>query len=264
MTELKPITACIVDDETPARAMLRQMLQTYTPHVQVVGEADSVDSAIKLIKHNKPDVLFLDIQMPDGNGFDVLESAQDIQMHIIFVTAYNDYALRAIKFHAFDYLLKPLSRMDIIKTISDLNNFLDKSSDKSLLENFKNNAKQKDVNKHSIAVTSSKEIIFIPVANIVKCEADAAYTRLFLTDGTEVFSSKNLGEFEKVLPTQQISNDQYFFRIHHSTVINMKFVKSFNKKTLKISMLNGEELVVAQRRKVSFLNAIQNSLTRNA
>lgn len=255
MSELTKLTACIIDDEIFARDMLKQMLLKYTAHIEILGEAEDVDSAISLIKKTKPDIVFLDIEMPDGNGFDVLQATEHLQLHVIFVTAYNDYALRAIKFHAFDYLLKPLSRRDLIKTVEDLGRFIDQTSDKLLLENLQNNLKEEDSTRHSIAISNNSTTTFLPINSIIRCQADRSYTRLYLENGKELFTSKNLGEFEKVLPSDT-HGSLVFYRIHHSELINLKYIKSFDKKSYRLKLSNGNELLVAQRRRADFIKIL--------
>jgi two-component system LytT family response regulator len=199
--------ALIVDDERLARKDLRSLLADH-PIIEVVGEADSVKSAAELLQSQKPDLIFLDVQMPGESGFDLLEK-YDVQARVIFVTAFDEYALRAFDVEAMDYLLKPVSPERLRQSIERLGHHLEASSEN------RESLKYAD----TMFLTLNNHLKFIRVSSIVCIQAAADYTELFLTDARKGLTAKTMAEWESRLPAN------HFCRIHRGTIINLEHVR---------------------------------------
>lgn len=213
--------ALIIDDETSNRENLQQLLQVYAPDVQVAALSDSVDDALKAIILHQPQLVFLDIQLYAQSGFDLLKQLGDINFEIIFVTAYNQYAIQAIKFAALDYLLKPID-------IDELKLAVDKAR-KAIAQKQKNNRLNhlldylKDDKKAPvrIALPMFSETRYLNIVDIVRCEADSTYTKFVLAGGEQILVSKTLKEYADML------TGQGFIRAHQSHLVNITFIKSW-------------------------------------
>lgn len=210
--------ALLIDDEAGNRELLTSLLRMHCPAIDGIEEAASSKEALDKIKKLKPDVVFLDIEMPGGSGFDFLNELDEIDFKIIFVTAYDAYALKAIKYSALDYLLKPVDPKELIEAVFKLDETF-KQKEKIDLLNF-NLANEED---RRIALATQDEIIFARVNEIVRLQAEANYTKVFLEHDPPILLSGNLGFFEKLL------KDQRFFRTHQSHLVNMKHVKKYVK-----------------------------------
>lgn len=256
MTEVRKINCCIVDDEKNARDLLRAMLARYAPEFIVVGEASSVDDSVPMVIKFKPDLLFLDIELTDGTGFDVLDKLGSKMVPTIFITAFDHYAIKAVKTNAFDYILKPIDYLELIEAVNKFKNFAFQSSFKNSLNNYFYNKPLSDPFQSKLAIPGRKETLFISIKNIVKCKAEKSYTWLYLKNGKKIISSKNLGEFEKLLPAINPEFNFFFFRIHHNTIVNTLFIKKYNIKEGILFLENNEELKISMRRKSSFLKAL--------
>lgn len=210
--------ALIIDDEAGNRELLTSLLQKHCPMIEGIEEAASSTEALGKLKKVKPDVVFLDIEMPGGNGFDFLNELDEIDFKIIFVTAYDAYALKAIKYSALDYILKPVDPKELVTAVQKLDETYNQKEKLDLL-NF-NMANEED---RRIALATQDEIIFARVNEIIRLQAEANYTKVFLENDPPVLLSGNLGFFEKLL------KDQRFFRTHQSHLVNMKHVKKYVK-----------------------------------
>lgn len=211
----------IIDDEPMARVILSEIIKKYLPEYKIIGEANSVKESIKLLNSVTPDLVLLDIQLSDGNGFDILKQIKDLTSKIIFTTSFDNYALRAIKFSASDYILKPINPNELVqsikKTFEDKNKSMNSNQWRSFLKELpeKNNA----INK--IALSTHKGIELISINEIIRCQGDNSYTTFYISNGNKVVISKTLGYYEKLL------NSQGFFRIHISHLINLNFIKLY-------------------------------------
>ena len=238
------LKTCIVDDEKKGRDTLQKLLEVYCPSVEVIGHADSVNSAFQFINKEKPELVFLDIEMPQGSGFELLKRFEKIHFKTIFVTAHQHYAIKAIKFSALDYLLKPVDVDELVKAVNhamDSNHQSYNSQYSGLLENIANGKAGK------IALPVKEGMAFINPADIIRLEADGAYTQIYTV--TEKYTAtKNIKEYEQLL--QEFG----FFRAHHSHLINLKFVKGFNRAQGYFAQMSDGSLVeVARRKKDQFL-----------
>ncbi len=227
----------IIDDELPARQMLSTMAGTYCEGIKVVGTAGSVTAGLKEIAQKKPDLVLLDINLPDGSGFDLLDKLGDMKPLIIFITAYDEYAIKAFKFSAVDYLMKPVNVDELQKAVDkcserkerdDLNAQL-----KILVQNFNDPAGE---NK-KIILKTAECIHIVKVNEIIRCEADRNYTEFYLTDSKKILVSKSLREYDELL------SGYGFFRSHQSHLININHIQRFEK-------ADGGELVMADESRV--------------
>src|SRR6218665_199448 len=245
------IKAIIVDDELGARESLSKMLEKNCKNVQVIAKADSMANAFMEITTHQPDFVFLDIEMSNGNAFDLLEKFKEINFNIIFVTAYDHYAIKAIKFSAIDYILKPVDPEELVKAVTRFEsqhsnkNTLDKKF-KTLLSNVRPENKLKKV-----GIPDGDGLIFINLADIIRCDSDGNYTYFLLTNGKKIIASRTLGEYE------QMFADDNFFRIHRSHLINLEHVKKYIKgEGGYVIMSDNSQVEVSRRNKNEFLEKL--------
>jgi two-component system LytT family response regulator len=247
------IKALVVDDEKKARDILTGMLNAHCPQVNVIGQADSVSVAEELIRSTKPDLVFLDIEMPFGNGFDLLDRTRDLNFDVVFTTAFDHYAVKAIKFSAFDYLLKPIDVDELkiavdrlIQNKKDQNSFYGKIE--NLLSEIKINGKPK-----RIAIPSLEGISIVNIDEIIRCEADTNYTRIYLINGEAILVSKTLKEYEDML------TEYHFVRVHHHNLINLNHVQKYIKGEGGYAIMSdGSSVEVSRRKKTEFLEKLSN------
>jgi two-component system LytT family response regulator len=242
------LRAVIIDDEKRGRETLLNLLNEYCKNLEVVEMANSAKTGAEIIAAQQPDVVFLDIQMPKGTGFDMLESIAELNFEVIFTTAYDKYAIKAIKFAAMDYLLKPVE-IDELKAAVD--RVKEKVKSKVTGQNFSvllNNLKGQH---NKIALPTSEGISFIPTDNIIRCEASGNYTCFYLEDGGKILVSKTLKEYDELL------SETNFYRVHNSHLVNLNHVDKFVKVGGdSVMMSDGSRIEVSRRRKEGFLNRL--------
>ncbi|MGZ8550362.1 MAG: LytR/AlgR family response regulator transcription factor [Chitinophagaceae bacterium] len=248
---MEPMKAVLVDDELSSLQNLQQKLKEFCPDVKVAATAQKPEEAIHLIRQHKPDVIFLDIEMPRMNGFRMLDELGEYDFDIIFTTAYNHYAVDAIRISAFDYLTKPVAIKDLQNAVERLSKHRKfHTKDKmELLRSSLSSAKSQD---EKIAVPTSDGLEFIPIKNIVHIESSSNYSKLFFSDGKNILVTKLLGEFEEILAAY------HFFRVHNSHLINLTYIKKYIRgEGGQVVMQNGDVLDVARRKKEEFLKLIK-------
>lgn len=240
----KTIRAIIVDDEAHGRENLKGLLQTFCPEVELIGEANSALSAIELIQKAQPSLVFLDIEMPNGNGFQVLEFFKEPTFQVIFVTAYDQYAIKAIRFAALDYILKPIDVMLLKAAIDRHHRF--KENDQRLKQ-FMDNKHLPSKNKR-IALPLADKIHFIEVQDIVSCKGEGSYTTVYKTCGEKFMISKPLIEYEDLL------SEYDFIRTHKSYIVNRKHISTYVKSDGGyLLMSDGSNVPVSRRKKEEVL-----------
>ena len=187
--------AIIIEDEERSRIVLQNLLETYCPEIEIVGTAEAVPAAVKLIRSIQPELLFLDVQISGGTGFDVLEKVHDLNLAVIFTTAYDHYALKAFKFSAIDYLLKPIDIEELKAAVRKVLTTSKLEEEQYKIHNLLSNLK--NPNEDPVLLVSTLEAVeFIRIRDIIRCEAQGAYTQLFLRDSKPVMVSKVIKEFE--------------------------------------------------------------------
>ena len=242
-------TAIIIDDELKGRIALSQKLRDYCSDVRLVGEAENGEDGIKLIEKLKPDIVFLDIEMPRMNGFDMLLRLPQKNFDLIFTTAYDQYAIKAIKYAAFDYLLKPIDIEELKMAISRSNNLQNGNTEKKLEVLDQNLHGKTNLNK--IAIPSMDGLLFFNINDIVHLEASNNYTTIYFMNHPKLLTSKTLKDFEELLPPD------IFFRTHHSYLVNLNYIKRYIKGDGgQIEMQNGTYIDVSRRKKEDFLEAM--------
>lgn len=239
--------AVVVDDIEKFRANLIQDLNDYCPEVEVVGTADGVISAAKEIKAKKPDVVFLDIQINEGTAFDLLEVLGDVDFKIIFTTASDEYAIKAFKLSAIDYLLKPIDIDELKLAVAKAST--DNEDDYQLL---KSNIKEEDKSNKRLALHSQEKIEIVEIGNIVRCESNVNYTQFYFSNGTKILVTKTLKEFDKML------SEFGFYRVHQSHLINIDYLKEYVKiDGGYLKMKDGASVPISTRKKSSVLKLLQ-------
>lgn len=244
------LKAIIVDDEKNSRETLKLLLEKYCPEVEVVALSGGYKEALKDIYYYKPDLLFLDIQMPDGSGFKLLEEIEEVNFFVIFTTAYEQYAIKAIKINAIDYLLKPIIPKELAEAVKKVQEKL--STDKSDIKNIQKvlaELRQQNSGK-KIVLSTIEGMHVVNTEDIIRCESDDYYTKFFFTDKTSMLISKTLKEHEELLA------DNNFFRPHKSHLINLKYFKTYVKSDGVIIMTNGDEVPVSRRKRDKVLEIL--------
>lgn len=245
------IRTIIIEDEPVSREMLTLMLQRYNTDIEIVDTCSNPTDGIESIATHQPDLVFLDIQMPKMNGFDMLKKIPVINFEIIFTTAFDQYAINAIRISALDYLLKPVDDEDLQVAIKKCKDRLSDQKPVLQLENlFKNLSNQNPLDK-TLALSSSDGISFVKMCDILRVEANGRYSKFYLLSKETMLVSKTLGDFEEILTANQ------FFRIHDSAIINLNHVKKYTRGDGGTVLLSDNtELDVARRRKEEFMKLI--------
>ncbi len=241
------LKAVIIDDIDLARQTLKKDLALYCPDVEVIGEAEGVVSGVKLLKSFKPDVLFLDIQLKDGVGFDLLEILPDVSFKIIFTTASDAYAIKAFRHAAVDYLLKPIDPDELMSAIEKLKSGFSQQAQVSvLMENNRNKTTSK------IALHTQDKIHVVDIADIIRCEANVNYTEFHFINSKKILVTKTLKDFEEML------KENGFYRVHQSHLINTKYIKEFVKTDGGyLIMSDGNSVPVSTRKRSEVLSLIE-------
>lgn len=242
----KKFTAIIIDDEAKARRILETLLTDHCEEITVLDTADDVLSGIKSIHKHKPDIVFLDIEMPGYTGFQLLDFFDEINFAVVFTTAYSEYAVQAFQVSAIDYLLKPIQIDQLKNAIDKVSKLKDVNNNRDKINTLKENLEEHQIKK--IALSTSQGLIFVAVADIIYLEADGSYTHLFLNDGSKILISKKIKEFE-----QMLQNDIRFFRTHRSFLVNIHFIKQYVKQDGgHLVMENGAIVHISRERKDDF------------
>lgn len=235
------IKAIIIDDIEQARLTFRKDLEIYAPDVAIIGEASGVIEGAKLLKQLQPDIVFLDIQMQDGSGFDLLDVLNEIRFKIIFITASDAHAIKAFRYAAIDYLMKPIDPDELVSA-------LDKYRKQHLNENAKYQLLNDSLKHHHrpherLALHSQDKIHIVNISEILRCESNVNYTCFYFTGGKKMLVTKTLKEFEDLL------SDQGFFRVHQSHLVNTRYIREYVKTEGGHLVMNDGVMVPVSTRK---------------
>ena len=245
------IRTVLVDDETDSIRILQRLLENYCPQVSIVGTAGGVETALPLIRETRPDLVLLDIEMAQGNAFDLLNQLQPIDFKVIFVTAFDNYAVRAFKYSAVDYLLKPV---DIDDLRSAINRVEKKPDDHAVVQQMKmllDNVGSLQLPQQKMAIPTITGLIFITVQDIIRFEAKGNYTSIYLSTGEPILATRTIKDYEDILP------ETIFCRIHNSHIINLSHIKKYQKgRGGAVEMEDGSVIEVASRRRDEFLRRL--------
>jgi two-component system LytT family response regulator len=249
------IRTIIIDDEPLAIESLELILKKKCREdVQVVATSNSAKLGKSLIEKHDPDLLFVDVEMPGMSGIELVRSFVNPGFRVVFVTAFDAYAVEAFRLSALDYLLKPIEVNDIVKVIAKIKNEIEKNENQinTQLKTLEKLLVQNNASPESrIGIAMADKIVFVNTSDILYCEAKGVYTNIYLQNGKKILASKPLGDFESQLNTQK------FFRIHHSTLINLNHIKEFQRfNGGYVVMQNDAKLEVSHRKRKDFLDAI--------
>ena len=243
------LKAAIIDDEQDAVEFISSIIGEYCDSLEVVGKGYNIFQGIQIIKEKKPDLVFLDVEMPNGTGFDLLNQFPEKDFDVVFITAFNHYAIKAIKFSAVDYILKPININEFIEAVNRVikkrseNSFRGNNSLKILLENLRSPLPSR------LAIPTSDGMEYLSPKDIIRIEADRSYSWFFLNGNRKILVSTHLKEFQELL------SDRHFFRSHNSHLVNLKFVKKFIRKDGGyIEMLDGSHVPISRNKKDIFLD----------
>lgn len=242
------ITALLVDDDKHLRTGLKALLDRYTNDIAIIGEAESVKTGIAAIEKLRPQVIFLDIHLSDGTGFDILERLKKatgkINAHIVFITAHEEYAVKAFKFSALDFLLKPVDFEELQNTIAKIKEAVGKNNSFEHIDLLLENIRKKVDNYKRIALSTSDGIHLFEVSDIIRCEAKINYTQFFIKNHKPILISRTLKEYEELL------TEHGFERIHQSHLINLSYLKSYIKNDGGyVVMADNTNIPIAQSKK---------------
>ena len=245
------INTILVDDEIDSIRVLQRLLEEFCPQVRIIGTANGVESALSLIRETSPDLVLLDIEMSQGNAFDLLNQLLPLTFQVIFVTAFDNYAIRAFRYSAVDYLLKPVDVDDLLEAIGRVQS---KPASQDLVQQMKillENVGVLQFSQQKIAIPTITGLTFIPMQDIVRFEASSNYTMIHLTGSEPILATKSIKEYEDVLP------QTVFCRIHNSHIINLSKIKTYQKgRGGMVIMEDGSTIEVASRRREEFLGKL--------
>ncbi len=248
------IRCVIIEDEPKSRETLKGLLARFCPEVLVSAEADGYLSGRKAIEEHKPDMIFLDIEMPDGSGFKLLQNIENIDFEIVFTTAFEQFAIKAIRYSALDYLLKPISPDELQVAVKKVSERKAKKANMKNIQVLLSNLKQEPFEPKRIILSTSDKKHVVEIDSILRCESDNYYTHFYLEDGKHLLISKTLKEIETLLEGNN------FVRPHKSHLINIRFIQSFSRdEGGVITLTDGTKIPVSRRKKEKILEII-NSL----
>ena len=243
------IRTVVIEDEEHSRKLLMAMLQEHCRAITVVTSADSVRTGLLAIAEQKPQLVFLDIELQSESSFEILERLPEINFELVFTTAFDHYALKAIKFCAIDYLLKPIDLNELRMAVAKVEKRVDREYFNRNLEVLLNNLKSGSQNNHRIALSTLEGLLFVNVSDIIYCESSGPYTSFIFKQGGKIVTSKHLKDYEELL------NGYEFFRIHKSYLVNLQEIQRYIRgEGGQLIMTNGAALPVSKQRKEAFLH----------
>jgi len=244
----------IIEDEINVREGFIKLLNTYCPEVNIVGVADSVESGIEIINSTEFDLLFLDINLPDGSGFDLMYRLSKIDFKLIFVTAYGKYAIDAFKLSAVDYLLKPVSPDLLIKALEKAKFSIQQSISINRVELLESNINRPNDQENKIILKDQDSLHLVQISEITYCHAEGSYTSFILADGRKVMTSTNLKEYEQLLLPYN------FLRCHHSYLVNLNHVVALKKQDGGyLETTDKVQIPISIRKKATLIEKLKNT-----
>lgn len=250
-----PIKALIIDDEALSADMLHYLVEKNVPAITQVKRTTSALEGLQLIESYKPDIVFLDIQMPFMSGFDLLAKIPHHTFSVIFTTAFNKYAIKAIRFSALDYLLKPIDTDELLQAVE---RYIQQRSEKKqlgeLYQNFMNNLKQSEGTQYRLALHTHQGLKLVSPQEIVRCEANNNYTTFFLTDKSTITTSRTIKEYEEIL------SEHDFVRVHKSHLVNLHFIDLLTNKN-HLLLMDKTPIEVSRRRRPELVEILKNKST---
>jgi two-component system LytT family response regulator len=246
------LRAILIDDELNNLENLSALLAKYCPQVMVIGKASDAATARGLIAALNPDLVFLDVQMPHENGFTLLKSLPEITFDVIFVTAYDQYGVQAIKFSALDYLLKPVDIEELKRAVNKAEQQHNRKQQQSLLQNLLHYFNNEKSRQQKLALPTAGETRLVSITDIVRCESSNSYTTFFLSNGEKVMVSRPIGEYEQLLGGYD------FIRVHQSHLVNKEYVQSLLKKDgFSLLLKDGSMIPVSRQKKETVMEVLK-------
>ncbi|MEN9442987.1 MAG: hypothetical protein RLZ33_3064 [Bacteroidota bacterium] len=243
--------ALIIDDENRTRELIAKMITSFGFDIEAIPAGENVQSGIKAIEEIKPDIVFLDIQMPDGTGFDVLRSVKNKNFEVVFITAHEEFAIKAIKFSALDYLLKPIDPSELRAAVEKAIKAVDDKKEDSQFEALQNNIQPSQ--KRRLVLKTQESVYVVELHEIIRCEADRNYTSFFLVGGKKILVSKTLKEYETLLSSHN------FLRVQQSHLINLDYVDRYDKGNGgSVVMKDGSEVPLSPAKRDIFFKILEN------
>ncbi len=250
---MKQLNIILVDDEKRVRNSLKSILEMYYPNACIVGEAEDINEGKALILALKPDVVLLDIKMPGGTGFDLLKQLMPLTFKVIFITAFDQFAIQAFKYSAIDYLLKPIIPEDLVKALDKSTEQLNASNESLKFDNLIDNFSQLTRDSKKIVLNTQDKIHIVGINEIIRCESDANYTTFTLLNKKPVIMSKPLKEYDEMLTPYG------FFRSHHSHLVNLSMIDRLEKREGGVLIMkDNSEAMVSSRKYAELVVAIGN------
>lgn len=238
----------VIDDEKPTRDFIKRLIDSYHFGVEVFTDGENVATGVEAIHRIQPDLVILDIQMPDGNGFDVLKSIPVKNFEVIFITAFQEFAIQAIKFSALDYILKPIDSEELKQAIDSALNTITKKTDESQLSVLQHNMQLNA--KRRLVLKTQESVHVVEIDDIVRCESDKNYTLFFFKNGKKILVSKTLKDFDVLL------SGLTFFRAQQSHLINLNYIERYDRHDGTIMMKDGSAIPLALARKEQFFEIL--------
>ena len=241
----------IIDDEKPTRDLIKRMIDSFGFDVEVYNDGENVQSGIDAIHRLNPDLVFLDIQMPDGNGFDVLKSLEKIEFEVIFITAFQEYAIQAIKFSALDYILKPIDAAELKQSLSNALLKLNDATNELVYKALQHNIQPQ--NKRKLVLKTQESNYVVDIEEIIRCESDKNYTFFYLKSGKKILVSKTLKDYDILLSPFN------FFRVQQSHLVNLNYVDRYDKQDGgSVIMKDGASIPLSPVKKDQFFKMLEN------
>jgi two-component system, LytTR family, response regulator len=241
----------IIDDENRTRQLIAKMIESFGLEVETIPEGENVQSGIAAIEKHNPDIVFLDIQMPDGTGFDVLASIPNKTFEVIFITAHEEFAIKAIKFSALDYLLKPVDTTELKAALEKALVTIEERSEPSQFDALQKNIQPSE--KRRLVLKTQESVHVVELDQIIRCEADRNYTSFFLLDNKKILVSKTLKEYETLLAGHN------FLRVQQSHLVNIDYVDRYDKKNGgAVVMKDGSEVPLSPAKRDLFFKRLEN------
>lgn len=243
--------AIVIDDENRTRDLIAKMINSFGLDIEAIPAGENVQSGLKAIEEHQPDIVFLDIQMPDGSGFDLLKAVPNKDFEVIFITAHEEFAIKAIKFSALDYILKPIDPEELRNAVENALNTMNQKRDESQFEALQNNISPQQ--KRRLVLKTQESVHVVDLDQIIRCESDRNYTSFYLTEGKKILVSKTLKEFETLLIGYN------FIRVQQSHLINLDFVDRYNKGNGgSVVMRDGSEVPLSPAKREIFFKILEN------
>ena len=241
----------IIDDENRTRELIARMIDSFGFDVITIPEGENVQSGIDAIEKHQPDIVFLDIQMPDGTGFDVIRSIENKSFEVIFITAHEEFAIKAIKFSALDYLLKPIDTTELKAALEKALDTIDEKKETSQFDALQKNIQPSE--KRRLVLKTQESVHVVELDQIIRCEADRNYTSFFLKDNKKILVSKTLKEYETLL------SGHNFLRVQQSHLVNIDYVDRYDKKNGgAVVMKDGSEVPLSPAKRDLFFKRLEN------